>query len=687
MTIENPLLDFGGLPRFAEIRPEHVEPALDTLLAENRARLAELLAMEAAPRWENFIEPLDEIDDRLERMWSPVSHLNAVRDSEALRAAYHACLPKLSDYHTELGQKEALYRKFKEIGATPGFDRGDPARRKYIDDSLRDFHLAGVDLPPQEKERFREISRVLSDLGNRFQQNLLDATDGWHLHLVDEADLAGLPESARQVARQAAEQAGLEGWKFTLQAPSWVPFLTYADRRELREEMYRAYVTRASDTGPNAGRWDNSGTMLEILRLRRELAALLDFPNYAEYSLATKMARSPEEVEKFLLELAERSLPAARRDLRELEEFARREYGVESLQAWDLAWFSEKLRQHRFDFSQEALRPYFPLDRVLQGLFRVVERLFGITVAPAEEPPQVWHEKVRFYEIRDSAGMLRGQFYVDLYAREHKRGGAWMADCIGRRRTAGGVQIPVAFLTCNFTPPVGERPALLTHDEVITLFHEFGHGLHHMLTLVDVPGVAGIHGVPWDAVELPSQFLENWCWEREALDIVSGHFESGEPLPDALLEKMLAARNFQAGMQMCRQIEFSLFDLRLHTVFDPGGGKSIRELLEEVRDEVAVVRPPDFNRFENSFAHIFGGGYAAGYYSYKWAEVLSADAFSRFEEEGIFDRDAGADFLRHVLEQGGSRDPLELFIAFRGREPSVEALLRHAGLADTTEAA
>ncbi|MEA3292084.1 MAG: M3 family metallopeptidase [Pseudomonadota bacterium] len=685
MTKQNPLLDFSGLPRFAEIRPEHVEPALDTILAENRRRLEGLLDDVTEPGWENFIAPLDELDDRLERMWSPVSHLNAVRDSEELRAAYQACLPKLTDYYTELGQNERLFGQFKRIGEQADFHAASPARRKYIGDSLRDFHLAGVDLAPRAKARFGEISRELSKLGNRFEQNLLDATDGWQLHLTEEADLAGLPDTVRDVARQAAEQSGLAGWKFTLQAPSYIPFLTYADSRDLRERMYRAFVTRASETGPDGGRWDNSEVMPEILCLRRELAALLDFSDYADYSLATKMARSADEVEKFLLELAGRSLPAARRDLQELEAFAGEHYGVENLAAWDIAWYSEKLRQHRFDFSQEDLRPYFPLQRVLEGLFNVVHELFGITVQHAE-PPQVWDGSVGFYAIRDGAGELRGQFYVDLYAREHKRGGAWMADCVGRRRTAEGVQLPVAFLTCNFTPSVGDKPALLTHDEVITLFHEFGHGLHHMLTLVDVPGVAGINGVAWDAVELPSQFLENWCWEREALDVISGHFETGEPLPDDLLRKMLAARNLQAGMQMCRQIEFSLFDIRLHGAFDPDGGQSIQQLLDEVRQEVAVLTPPDFNRFQNGFSHIFAGGYAAGYYSYKWAEVLSADAFGRFEEEGVFSPAAGDDFLRQILEKGGSQEPMELFVAFRGREPSIEPLLRHSGLGDNLQA-
>ena len=676
----NPLLHLRGLPPFSRIRPEHVEPAIRQLLAECRATVDRCLATDTPPQWDSLVQPIEDVEDALGRAWSPVAHMNAVVNSEALRSTYNACLPLLSEYATDMGQNERLYAAYRHIREDAGFERLTQAQRKVIENTLRDFHLSGVDLPPAERDRYKAIMQELASLQAKFEENLLDATQAWSRQVTDPAGLAGLPDSARALARQNAERAGLDGWVFNLEFPSYHPVMTYADDRGLREEMYTAYVTRASDEGPNAGRWDNGPVMERILALRHEAARLLGFANYAERSLATKMARDPAEVMGFLQDLAARSLPRAREELAEVRAFARDRFGLESLEAWDLAYYSEKLRQARYAISQEMLRPYFPVGRVLAGMFAVVQRLYGLDIQERQDVDS-WHPDVRFFSIHDRAGRLRGQFYLDLYARPHKRGGAWMDECISRRLTRDGVQNPVAYLTCNFTPPVGEDPALLTHDEVITLFHEFGHGLHHMLTQVDYAGVSGISGVAWDAVELPSQFMENWCWEREALDLISGHYRTGEPLPDELFQRMRAARNFQSAMQMVRQLEFAIFDFRLHLEYDPERGGRIYEILDEVRRQVAVVQPPSFNRFPHSFSHIFAGGYAAGYYSYKWAEVLSADAFSAFEEKGIFDRATGERFLTTILERGGSREPMELFIEFRGREPSIDALLRHSGLA------
>jgi oligopeptidase A len=675
----NPLLAMTGLPPFSRIKPEHVEPALDEVLKENRARIDALVHQTAVYTWNDFIEPLEEIHDRLSRLWSPVSHLNSVMNSDALRDVYNKCLPKLTEYYTELGQNERIYQAYKDIADGPEYKALDGAQRKVIDNALRDFRLSGVALPPEKKARYKDIVQELSQLKTKFEENVLDATHGWHRQVADETQLSGLPESARALARQHAEEKNLEGWVFTLDFPSYYAVMTHADDRALRRDMYEAYSTRASERGPNAGKWDNSAIADRILALRHEKARLLDFANYAEYSLATKMARDPFQVLDFLHDLAHKSKSFAQRDLEQVRAFARDQHGLATLETWDISYYSEKLREQRYAFSQEDLKPYFPVDRVIGGMFEVVRRLYGISIREAG-PVDVWHKDVRFYEIRDAHGELRGQFYLDLYARQGKRGGAWMDDCIGRRKHAGGVQSPVAYLVCNFTPPVGTTPVLLTHQEVETLFHEFGHGLHHMLTRVDYLSVSGINGVAWDAVELPSQFMENWCWEREALDVIAGHYQTGAPLPQDLLKKMQAAKNFQSGMQMVRQLEFALFDFRLHLEYDPTRGARIRQILDEVRREVAVVIPPDYNRFQNSFTHIFAGGYAAGYYSYKWAEVLSADAFSLFEECGVFNADAGRKFLTSVLERGGSREPMELFVEFRGREPSVDALLRHNGI-------
>ena len=683
MSIENPLLEMTGLPPFQHIKPEHVEPALKTLIKSNREQLETLLKENDHYTWENLIEPLEDADDRLGRMWSPVSHMNSVVNSDELRDAYNACLPLLSEYSTEIGQNVELYEAYRSIKDSADFKNLDEAQQKIIDNALRDFHLSGIDLAEEKKKRFREIRQQLSKLTSKYEENVLDATQAWSKHITDETLLAGLPESALAMAKQAAEAKELDGWLFTLNFPSYYAVVSYADNRALREEMYQAYSTRASDQGPNAGEFDNTKVMDDILALRHEMAQLLGYKNYAERSLATKMAENPEQVLNFLHDLAKRSRPMAKQELADLTAFAKQEHGVNDLSAWDVPYYGEKLRKHTFDFSQEDIKPYFPETKVIPGMFAVVKRLYGISINKIEGV-EVWHPDVHFYEIRDANDELRGQFYLDVYARDKKRGGAWMDDCIGRKRNAdGSLQIPVAYLTCNLTQPIGDDPALFTHDEVTTLFHEFGHGLHHMLTKVEHIGVSGINGVAWDAVELPSQFMENWCWEREALDLIAAHYQSGEPIPEELFNKMYAAKNFQAGMQMVRQIEFSLFDFRMYYEYkaEYKSENNIQNILDEVRREVSVLIPPAYNRFQHGFSHIFAGGYAAGYYSYKWAEVLSADAFSLFEEKGIFDSETGHAFLECILEQGGTKEPMELFKKFRGREPEIDALLRHSGIA------
>ncbi len=673
----NPLLDFSGLPRFAEFEPKHVAPALDQLLAENRALIARLEAWAETPNWENFVVPLDDANERLRRAWGQVSHLNAVMNSPELREAYNSNLPRISQYFTELSQNEALYRGFKAIESGRTFADLDKARQKVIRNELRDFRLGGAELPADQKERFRRASERIADLSSKFNDNVLDATNAFELIVDDETRLAGIPGDVLEVAAKAAADAGKAGWKFTLHMPSYLPVMQYAADRALREQMYRAYATRAAEFGDP--KWDNSALIREILSLRRELAQMLGFPSYAELSLQPKMADSPSQVLQFLEELAQRARPHAQRDLAELREFAEASLGIRDLQPWDVAYASEKLRVARYDFSDQEVKQYFPEDAVLSGMFQVVETLYGLRIEPDKAPR--WHPDVRFFAIRSRDGQLVGQFYLDLYARPSKRGGAWMDDAITRRRRATNLQTPVAYLNCNFSAPVGGKPALFTHDEVITLFHEFGHGLHHLLTQVDVLGVSGINGVEWDAVELPSQFMENFCWEWEVLRDMTRHVESRQPIPRALFDKLVAAKNFQSGMQTVRQIEFAMFDMLLHAEFDPAGAATPLDLLAEVRNRVAVLFPPPYHRFPNSFSHIFGGGYAAGYYSYKWAEVLSADAYSLFEENGVLNPEVGARFRSQILAAGGSRPALESFVAFRGREPKIDALLRHNGMA------
>lgn len=673
---DNPLLEDLELPPFSRIGAQHVLPAIQTLLARARGRVAEVLDAAEEPTWESVVQPIGEMDDRISRAWSPVAHLNAVADNPQLRESHHGALPLLSEYATEMGQNEGLYHSYRRIAETKDLET---SQKKVLENALREFRLAGVDLAPGEKARFKELSKRLAALHATFSENVLDATQGWKKHISDVARLGGLPESVLALAADTAAREGVEGWLVTLEFPSYHPVMTYADDQDLRRELYEANTTRASDQGPNACKWDNSAVIDEIMRLRHERAQLLGFANYAELSLARKMAPDTAQVMAFLQDLARRARPVAENELEELKEFARKRFGRKTLEAWDIAYYSEKLRQAKHNISQEELRPYFPVPTVLGGMFQVVHQLYGLDIEPVQGI-ECWHPDVMFFQVRDADGELRGKFYLDIYARAHKRGGAWMDECRVRMRNSRGLQIPVAYLTCNFTPPVGDQPSQLTHDEVTTLFHEFGHGLHHMLTRVDYPSISGINGVAWDAVELPSQFLENWCWEEQALAVISGHMVSGQPLPAELFARLKDARNFQSGMQMLRQIEFSLFDFRLHLEYSPERGANVDALLDEVRAEVAVLIPPKFNRFAHAFSHVFGGGYAAGYYSYKWAEVLSSDAFSRFEENGIFDRKTGLEFLHCILEKGGSRDAMDLFIDFRGREPNIDALLRHSGI-------
>ncbi|TDF35728.1 oligopeptidase A [Alteromonadaceae bacterium M269] len=675
----SPLQDVSGLPAFSKITPDQIQPAVEQAIKKCKDCIDDVLK-QTDFTWDNLVVPLDEADDELSRIWSPVSHTNSVVSNDELRAAHDACLPLLSEYGTFVGQNEGLYNAYKALKDSDGFEQLDEAQQKVITNTIRDFTLSGVALDADRKKRYAEVKSRLSELSSQFSNNLMDATLAWTKHITDKAELAGLPDSAIDAAKQAAESKELEGWLFTLDIPSYLPIMQHADNRELREEMYVAYSTRASDQGPNAGEFDNSAIIDETLALRHELAQLVGFENYAECSLATKMADNGEQVLSFLYDLAARSKPFAEKDVEELTRYAQETHGVSDLAVWDLPYYSEKLKQQKYTISDEQLRPYFPENRVVDGLFNVVSRLYGIRIEE-QQGIDVWHKDVRYFTITDQTGNLRGSFYLDLYAREHKRGGAWMDECrVKRLCQDGSIQAPVAYLTCNFNSPVGDTPALFTHDEVVTLFHEFGHGLHHMLTKIQVGGVSGINGVAWDAVELPSQFLENWCWQEEALALISGHYETNEPLPKDLLDKLLAARNFQSAMQMVRQLEFSLFDFTLHQTFNPDEGAKVQTVLDKIRERVSVVTPPAFNRFQHSFGHIFAGGYAAGYYSYKWAEVLSSDAFSRFEEEGIFNQQTGQDFLTNVLEMGGSREPMELFVAFRGREPQVDALLRHSGI-------
>ncbi len=672
----NPLLRGATteLPLFDEIRPEHVLPALEQALDEARQTVAGLTEI-ADPDWDSLMLPLEALDERLSRIWGPVVHLNAVCDSAELRPVYQQGVAQMAEWSAELAQNEALYAAIKKVRERDDFTDLSGQRQRVIEHALRDFRLSGAGLEGIDRARFKEIKMALSDLATTFERHVLDATRAFKLTITDENDLSGLPDSVRDAARQRAGQEDVDGWLFTLDAPSYIPFMQYADARDLRQKIYTAFATRAA-----AGEWDNTPVMKDLLKLRAEAAALLGFGNYGEYSLAAKMAADVGEVTGFLRELAARSKAMATEELQEMRAFAAAELGLKELQAWDIPYASEKLRLRKYAISQEELKPYFPEQHVIDGMFGLAERLYGIVIKKNENKP-FWHKDVMFFDVFDQNGQIIAGFYLDPYARAHKRGGAWMDECIIRwLRPDGSLQLPVAYLVCNFDAPVGDKPALWTHNEVTTLFHEFGHGLHHMLTRVSELGVSGIRGVPWDAVELPSQFMENYCWQREAVDLFARHYQTGDMLPDALFDKMLAAKNFQSGMQMLRQIEFSLFDMLLHSEFDPAGEDSIQDMLDTVRNEVAVFVPPAFNRFQNSFSHIFAGGYAAGYYSYKWAEVLSADAYAAFEEKGALNPATAARFRNELLSIGGSRDIMDAYAAFRGRKPTVDALLRHAGL-------
>jgi oligopeptidase A len=670
-----------ALPTFSQINTKTIEADLKIILRDNRASLAKILEQNKSFSWDNLLAPLDDMQDRLQQFWSPISHCNSVVNTPDLRTAYTACLPILSDYYTELGQNTAFFQALTQIAESKEYATLSVAQKQVIQHSLRDFRLSGVALPEQQKKQFAQLQAELSEICNRFQENVLDATNAWFEHITDQKLLSGLPEHALATAAEAAKIKSLTGWVVTLEQPSYMAVITFADDRKLRERIYTAYVTRASDQGPHAKQWDNSQVMVDILHKRQQKAELLGFKNYAEYSLVAKMVKDPVDVYAFLDELAERSRAKANSDFAEIKAFAAEHYKQTDLQAWDMAYYSEKLQQHKYHFSQEALRPYFPVEQVLSGMFGLVKKIFGITIAEIKNV-DTWHKDVRFYEITNEQKQCVGHFYCDLFARPHKRSGAWMDSLRDRRRLASDqLQTPIAFLTCNFSAPTPNLPSLLTHEEVETLFHEFGHSLHHLLTKVDYSGVSGINGVPWDAVELPSQFMEEWCWQREVLNLIAKHYESGETLPDDLFAKMLRAKNYLTGMQMVRQLEFSLFDFRIHCEFTQSDkADRIQTILNEVRKKVAVVPTPSFNRFQHGFSHIFSGGYAAGYYSYKWAEVLSTDAFSLFEEKGIFDVSVGRKFLNTILEQGGSREPEDLFVEFRGRKPKIDALLKKHGI-------
>ncbi|GAB3370392.1 M3 family metallopeptidase [Spongiibacter taiwanensis] len=673
-----------ALPNFSALDADSLPQQCEALLAQAREKVSALLQDPAPPGVENLLLPLESLDDEIGQFWAPMSHLHGVLNTEQWRNAYNACLPLLTAYNSEMGQNRPLFERVQQLVESPAFAQLSGPQQQSLRHMLRSFTLSGVALEGEQAKRFADIQQRLSELSTQFSNNVLDATDHWQMIVTDADELAGVPAMVLDSLREAAAAKGEEGYRLSLDIPSYLPVMQYADNRALRQKLYEAYVTRASSLSSDGGKWDNGPLMVEILQLRQELAQLLGFRHYADDSLASKMAESSEQVVAFLEDLAAASKAMAQTEVEELKAFAA-EQGVDELQAWDVPYYSEKLKEANYAISQEQLRPYFPVDKVISGLFTVCGQLFDIEILPYDGA-DLWHKDARCYEIRRGDETL-AHFYLDLYARANKRGGAWMANCRSRwRNAAGELQLPVAFLVCNFTPPTSERPSLLTHNEVTTLFHEFGHGLHHMLTKVETLGVSGIGGVEWDAVELPSQFLENWCWEASVIPEISAHYQSGEPLPQTLLDKLLAAKNFQSGMQMLRQLEFALFDFRLHMQTDIRSEEQIAELMTEVRQQVAVLQPPAFNRFQNSFSHIFAGGYAAGYYSYKWAEVLSADAFSLFEEQGVMNQEAGRKFCQEILERGGSEDAAVLFKNFRGREPANDALLRHAGIVGGQEA-
>lgn len=678
--MDNPLLQEHILPPFDSILPKHIVPAIEQRIDNNLSSINKLLENSGPFTWQNLIEPIEELEDGLNKAWSPVSHMNSVVNSPELREAYQVCIAKLSDYSTKVGQNEKLYQAFAAIKEGSEYQQYSLQQKKVIDNALRDFKLQGVALEKDKKQQFANLSKQLSKLQSDFENNVLDATNGWHLDITDKQQLAGLPEQTIEMAAQTAEQAKVKGWRLGLDFPCYIAVMTYADNQQLRQQMHEAFSTRASQEGPDAGKWDNTQLMDEIIKTRYELAKLLDYKNFSEYSLVKKMAKQPQEVMGFLQDLADKAKPLAAKEFDELQEFAKQNYNVDKLNAWDLAYYSDKLKKQLFNISQEDLRPYFPLTKVLSGMFIIIHNLYGMQVKETYDAP-LWHNDARFFSVYDKDNNLRGQFYIDLYARANKRGGAWMDEARVRRLLLNkSVQTPVAYVNCNFRAPVGDQEALLTHEDVETLFHEFGHGLHHILTKIDYADISGINGVPWDAVELPSQFFENWCWNDESIKLISSHYQTKKPLPAQTLKNLKAAKNFQSAMGILRQCEFALFDFDLHLNFTGENKPKIQQTLDRVREKYSVVPVPEYNRFQNSFSHIFAGGYAAGYYSYLWAEVLACDAFSLFEEKGIFDQQTGCNFLQSILEKGGSEEPMELFIHFRGREPSIEPLLQHHGL-------
>lgn len=677
---DNPLLNISSLPNFELFHVKHVQPAITQLLADNRAEIDRLVSIKETPTWQNFIEPLEVIDNRFERVWGPVGHLDAVKNSDEWHKAYTECLDKVTAYYTEVGQNSGLYAKFNAIADSLEFANYSLAQKKVIENALRNFRLSGIALPPEQQSEYQKISQKLSQLSSQFANNVLKSTQAWSKHITDESLLKGLPDSAKGLLQQLAANKNLTGWCVTLDFPSYLAVMTHAQNRELRAEVYRAFSTRSSDQADNR-EFDNTDYILKIRSLRHQKANLLGFDQYADYSLATKMAQGTEQVLGFLRDLAAKSKPQAEQELATLTKFAKTELGIDDFQPWDVTFASEKLKSKTLSLSQELLRPYFPVESALKGLFDITQTLFGVKIKAKQNVP-VWHKDVRFFELIDADNIVIGQFYLDLYARENKRGGAWMDSAITRwRHPQGGLQQPVAYLVCNFTPPLEGQAACLTHDELTTLFHEFGHGIHHLMTQMEQLDISGISGVPWDAVELPSQFMENFCWEREGLNLISSHIDTGEILPDELFASLKKSRGFQSAMMMLRQIEFSLADFEMHAFYTPEHVESVADLSQRIREEVAVIMPPEYSRSMHSFSHIFAGGYAAGYFSYKWAEVLSADAFSLFEEEGILNPETGAKFKNTILAAGGSIDPMVLFKAFRGREPNIDALLRHSGIA------
>lgn len=674
----NPLLNFDSLPKFTSIEAKHVLPALNDVLTECRSIIDKLSQLEES-NWHNFAAVMEDVDEKISRVWSPISHLNSVKDNKELRTAYKKGIALLTEYHTEVGQNTALYQQYKKLKNHPDFSNYSTAKQKIVDNTCLDFRLSGAELESSEKAKFADLNLQLADLSNQFERNLLDSTEAWSLLITESEQLDGMTDSGLAMAQMLAEQNAQKGWLLNLQIPSYLAVMQHVKNASIREQVYKAYVMRASELS-NDGKFDNSKIIEKILSVRLEQANLLGFANYAELSLQKKMAKSSEDVIKFLYDLVEYAKPVAKQELAELQEFAKKHYGITELHPWDLSFYSERLREQQYAFSDEEVKTYFPINQVFDGLFEIIKRLFGVTILPNQEM-ETWHDDVTCYNVIDSENQLIGQLFADIYVRKRKRGGAWMDVCINRRRLHSSLQLPVAYLVCNFSPPIDDTPALLTHNEVETLFHEFGHTLHHLLTQVDEMSVAGINGVEWDAVELPSQFLENWCWQEQSLQLIAKHYQTGDSIPDDLLAKMRAAKNFQSGMQTLRQVEFSLFDMLIHDRKSvQNQTTNVQTVLNQVRKEVAVIMPPDYNRFQNSFGHIFAGGYAAGYYSYKWAEVLSADAFGRFEEEGLFNPETGQDFLQKLLQRGGEDDANQLFIDFRGREPKIEPLLRQTGI-------